>query len=67
MSDSAADCIWLLGESGLFLLSLALLISDISDPLAHPPPRQAVKPKSGQYAKSGAESVTWNTHGLVPE
>ena len=39
----------------------------ISDPLAHLLPRQAVKHKSEQYGKSGAESVTWNTHALELE
>lgn len=43
----------------LLVLDLA---NDISDPLAHLQPSQAAKHRSGQYAKSGAESVIWNTH-----
>lgn len=67
MFDSAADCTWLLGKFELFPLCLILLINGISDPLAHPLLRQAVKHKSEQYGKSGAESVTWNIHALELE
>jgi hypothetical protein len=40
-----------------------IFLINIPDPLAPLPPRQAVKHKSGQFAKSGVESVTWNTRG----
>jgi hypothetical protein len=51
----------------MFPLCWILLINGISDPLARLPPRQAVKHRNGPYAKSGAESVTWNTHALELE
>lgn len=62
MFDLAADCIWLSGRSTPLLILDILLMNRIPDPLAPPPPRLAVRHKSGQCVKYGAESVTWNIH-----